>query len=350
MKKSMLAVAAAAATVPFNTHAQSSVTLYGRINVGVESFSYGSTPTRAASRMTALTSDASLWGVRGSEDLGDGNRAYFKLESGFQADTGSVTDSTKFFGRESYVGLSSPRLGSLQLGSQWGPGLWQSLRADPFLRFGPGGQAYLMQVQRGYVLRYDNAIQYLTPTLGGVSARLYHALGEGQATGKTTSASIDYSGGPLYLGAYVEQSRTTGASVGLPATASVSGRTTSLAASYDFSVVKVSAQAQTHRVGGLANVNGYLLGASIPVGVGQIKASYVRKDANNADASSIGVGYWHSLSKRTMVYTNIARLTNKGMAAYRMGPALAEQAALGPAGPVAGQNATAVNIGVMHSF
>lgn len=349
MKKSMLAVAAVAATVPFSTHAQSSVTLYGRINVGVEHFSYGSTPTRAASRLSVLTSDASLWGVRGSEDLGGGNRAYFKLESGFQADTGAVTDGTKFFSRESYVGLSSPTMGSLQLGSQWAPGLWQSLRADPFLRFGPGGQPYVLQVARGYTLRYDNALQYISPKLGDVSARFYHALGEGQAVGKASALSVDYDSAPLYVGAYVEQSRVDGATVGRPG-GPVSSRTTSVAASYDFSVVKLHAQAQTNHVAGLPNVDGYLLGVSIPVGVGQIKASYVHKDARNADASSLGVGYWHSLSKRTMLFANVARLSNKGLAAYRMGPALAEQGALGPNGPVAGQNATAINIGMMHTF
>ncbi|WP_428003643.1 porin [Acidovorax sp.] len=349
MKKSMLAVAAVAATFPFSTHAQSSVTLYGRINVGVEHLSYGSTPTRKSSHLTAVTSDASLWGVRGSEDLGDGNKAYFKLEAGFQADTGATTDATKYFSRESYVGLSSPSLGSVQLGSQWAPGLWQSLRADPFLRFGPGGQPYLLQVQRGYTLRYDNAIQYITPKLGGVSARFYHALGEGQATGKATAASVDYDNGPFYAGAFMEQSRVDGATVGRPG-APVSSRSTSVAASYDFSVVKLSAQAQTNKVDGLPNVNGYLIGASVPVGVGQIKASYVHKDANNADASSLGLGYWHSLSKRTTLYVNVARLSNKNMAAYRLGPALAEQGALGAAGPTAGQRATAVHVGMMHSF
>lgn len=349
MKKTMLAMAAAAAALPFATQAQSSVTLYGRINVGVEHFSYGSTATRAASRLNVLTSDASLWGVRGSEDLGGGNRAFFKLESGFQADTGAVTDSTKFFSRESYVGLSSPTWGTVQLGSQWAPGLWQSLRSDPFLRFGPGAQPYVLQVQRGYTLRYDNALQYQAPKFADLSARFYHALGEGQATGKATAASIDYDGGPLYLGAYVEQTRVDGATVGRPG-GPVSSRTTSVAASYDFSVVKLQAQAQTNRVAGLPNVHGYLLGLSIPVGVGQIKASYVHKDANNADASSLGAGYWHSLSKRTMLFLNVARLSNKGLAAYRMGPALAEQGALGANGPVAGQNATAINIGMMHSF
>ncbi|WP_159913367.1 porin [Pantoea sp. 18069] len=349
MKKSVLAMAAAAATFPFSIYAQSNVTLYGRLNVGVEHLSYGSTPTRSSSHLTAMTSDASLWGVRGSEDLGDGYRAYFKLESGFQADTGAATDAGKFFNRESYVGLSNPRLGSLQLGSQWAPGLWQSLRADPFLRFGPGGQPYLLQVQRGYTLRYDNAIQYITPKWGGASARLYHALGESQAVGRASAVSIDYDNGPFYVGAYVEQSRVAGASVGLPG-GPVSSRTTSVAASYNLTVVKLHAQAQTNRVDGLANVNGYLLGASVPVGVGQIKASYVHKDANNADASSLGMGYWHSLSKRTTLYVNVARLSNKNMAAYRLGPALAEQAALGAAGPSAGQRATAVHLGMLHTF
>jgi predicted porin len=350
MKKTMLTLAAAAAAIPFSTHAQSSVTLYGRMNVGIEHLSYSATPTRASSSLTALTSDASLWGLRGSEDLGGGNRAYFKVESGFQVDTGVLSTATQLFSRESYVGLANPGLGSLQLGSQWAPGLWQSLRADPFQRFGPGGQAYLLQVQRGYTLRYDNAIQYLTPKLGGFSGRLYHALAEGQATGKANAASIDYENGPLYVGAYIEQSRVGAATVGLTG-AAVSSRTTSLAAAYDFTSVKLHAQAQTNRVDGLANVNGYLLGVTVPVGAGQIRASYLRKDATNADASTLGVGYWYLLSKRTTLYANVARLSNKGAAAaYRMGPALPEQGALGAAGPVAGQNATGVHIGMMHSF
>ncbi|MES2944835.1 MAG: porin, partial [Pseudomonadota bacterium] len=77
MKKTLLAIAAVAA-VPLSAHAQSTVTLYGRLNVGVQHLSYSATPTRASSSLTAITSDASLWGLRGTEDLGGGSRAYFK--------------------------------------------------------------------------------------------------------------------------------------------------------------------------------------------------------------------------------------------------------------------------------
>lgn len=341
MKKIVLAAAAAASAMPLLALAQSSVTLYGRMNVGIENYRFGSTPTRQGSSLTVLTSDASHWGIRGSEDLGSGNRAYFKAESGFQADSGVLSTANQPFSREVYVGLSNPELGSLQVGSQYGPGLWQSLRADPFLRFGPGGQPYLLQVQRGYTLKYENALQYATPTWGGLSARFYMALGEGQATGRANAVSVDYASGPFYAGAFVEQVRST---------AAASHRTVSVAGSYDFTSFKLQGQVQQNRMPGQANVSGYLLGVNVPVGLGQIKVSYVHKDAPGADASSLGVGYWHALSKRTTVYGNLARLTNKGGAAYRMGPGLPELGALGGAGPVAGQNATAIHLGVMHTF
>ncbi|MES2582919.1 MAG: porin [Pseudomonadota bacterium] len=348
MNKTMLAMAALAA-VPFSTYAQSGVTLYGRFNVGAQHLIYADTPTRASSSVTAITSDASLWGMRGTEDLGGGNRVYFKAESGIQLDTGAQSSATQMFNRETFIGLSSPTLGSLQLGSQWAPGLWQSLRADPFQRFGPGGQAYLLQVQRGYTLKYDSAVQYITPKFAGLSGRLYYVPSEGQATGEASAASLDYDNGRLYVGAYLDNNQVPAASVALTGS-TVLSRTTSVAATYDFTSVKLYAQAQTNSVNGLPDVKGYLLGVSVPVGVGQIKASYLHKSAPKADASVIGVGYAYPLSKRTSLFGNVAHLTNEGAAAYRFGPALAEQAALGPAGPVAGQNAMSVHVGLMHSF
>ena len=347
MKKTVLVIAAVVA-IPFSAHAQSTVTLYGRLNVGVQHLSFSATPVRASSSLTVMTSDASLWGLRGTEDLGGGNRAYFKMESGIKVDTGAQS-STQLFDREVFLGLSNPQFGSLQLGSQWAPGLWQSLRADPFQRFGPGGQPYLLQVRRGYTLKYDSAIQYLTPKFGGLSGRLYLVGSEGQPTGKANAASVDYDNGPLYIGAYIENSRVTAASVGSTG-AAVSSRTTSVAATYDFTSVKLHAQAQNNHVGGLPDVKGYLLGVSVPVGAGQLKASYLHKSAPNADASNIGLGYSYPLSKRTSLYGNVARLTNDGVAGYRLGPALDKQAALGAAGPVPGQNASSVHFGMMHSF
>lgn len=347
MKRTVLAAAIA---LPLAAAAQSSVTLYGRLNISAESLHFSSTPTRSASRLNVLTSDASLWGMRGVEDLGGGLRAYFKLESDFQVDSGALTSNTQVFSRESYVGLGSGTWGSLQLGSQWAPGLWQSLRADPFQRFGPGGQPYLLQGARGYTLRYDNAIQYLTPTFAGLSGRAYYAAGEGQPTGRATAASVDYDHGPVYAGAFYENTLASAASVGLPGTGGKTSRTASFAGSYDFGVVRLSGQYQTNKTEGVPDAKAYLVGVTVPIGAGQIRTSYLHRSAPNADASLMGAGYWYYLSKRTQLFVNVARLANDGTAAFRMGPAIAEQAALGPAGPGAGQDTTGFQVGVMHFF
>jgi len=64
-------------------HAQSSVTLYGRLNVTLESQSVGD-----ASRVNKMADNSSRWGVKGSEDLGGGMRANFVFEQGFDTTTG----------------------------------------------------------------------------------------------------------------------------------------------------------------------------------------------------------------------------------------------------------------------
>ncbi|WP_159911425.1 porin [Pantoea sp. 18069] len=346
MKKTITAAAAALA-LPMAALAQTSVAMYGIMDVSLQHLRFGSTGTRPGASLTALTSDTSRLGFRGTEDLGGGMKAYFKLETGFQADTGMQTSATAFFNRETYVGLAGAGLGSVQLGSQWAPGLLMALKVDPFMRFGVGGQYTLLQGSRGYQNRYDNAVQYISPTFGGVTARLLGAVGEGAATGSSYSGSVEYAGGPLFLGAVYDQVHATPASLGLGGDPVVS-RTLSLGATYDFSVAKVGAWYQTNRVGGLSDVNGYLLGLTVPVGAGEIRASYSHRSATNASASLLAIGYGHYLSKRTQLYANVGRLSNSGVAAFRMGPATSEQAAAGL--PFPGQDTTGYQFGIRHFF
>ena len=346
MKKITLAIAM---TLPLAAAAQSFVTLYGRLNTSVETLRFSGAPTRAPSTLNVVTSDGSYWGVRGAEDLGGGMRAYFKLEAGFQTDNGAPTSPTQFFNRESYIGMGDTAWGSVQLGGQWAPGLWQSVRADPFQRFGPAGQPYLMQGSRGYTAHVDNAIQYLTPVLNGWSGRAYYAFGEGQPTGRAAAASVDYERGAFYAGALYEKTRVTAASVGLGG-ASLTSWTASIASTYDFGLAKLHGQYQTNSTEGVPRAKNYLVGITIPVDSGQVRASYLHRSAPNAGASLVGVGYWYFLSKRTHMFANVAYLSNQGNAAFRMGPALAEQAALGTAGPVAGQSTRGMQLGIMHYF
>ncbi len=344
MKKFLFTAVAAA--LPLAALAQSSVTAYGRIDLSVEHLSLKSTPTRAGSSLNALTSDASLLGFRGTEDLGGGSQAYFKLETGVSMDSGSQTVPTAFWNREAYVGLGNATFGSVQLGSQWAPALFQSVKADPFQRFGPGGQYTLMQGLRGYTLKFNNTVQYISPNIGGLSGRLYAVAGEGVATGKAYAGSIDYAQGPLFVGAFYEETQVSPAAVGLAGT-NITSKTTSVAGTYDFKVAKLHAQYQTNDIANLSKVNAYLVGLTVPLGQGEVRASYSHRSATNADASLFGLGYIYFMSKRTHLYGTVASLNNSGTAAFRMGPATSEQASLGS---VAGQDTTGTQVGIRHFF
>ena len=95
--------------------AQSSVTLYGSIDVGVD-FVSNSNGSRLIQE-SAGKRQPDRWGLLVKEALGGGNTAFARLESGFQTNTGAQINPTSFFNREAYVGLSNDRLGSISLGN-----------------------------------------------------------------------------------------------------------------------------------------------------------------------------------------------------------------------------------------
>jgi len=92
MRKSLLTVALACALPA--AYAQSSVTLYGIVDVGIENLDVGSL---SGTRLQSGISAGSRWGIRGSEDLRPGWRALFTLESRFEADTGSSTNNNSLY-------------------------------------------------------------------------------------------------------------------------------------------------------------------------------------------------------------------------------------------------------------
>jgi predicted porin len=127
-----IAMAAAAA------HAQSSVTLYGIVDVGLSYVNNAQTGRSSAglrgAPQTALTDahatgmSGSRWGLRGSEDLGGGLKALFVLENGFMVNNGTLAQGGAEFGRQAYVGLSSAAAGTVTAGRQYDP-LADAIRA-----------------------------------------------------------------------------------------------------------------------------------------------------------------------------------------------------------------------------
>jgi len=335
-----------AAITAISAQAQSNVTLYGRLDLSVNALRFGGP---AAASVRTLSSDTSYWGLRGVEDLGSGNSAYFKLESQFQADTGVQGSATTFFNRESYVGLRNSRLGSLALGSQFTPHIAFSGKMDPFGRGYLGHIANLFQgAPRGYQPLMNNAVQYTTPVMGGVTGRLLVGAREG-GLGTAHGAGLEYGSGPLILGLAFDSLNVTAASVGLPAgQASVRSRTLALGASYDFKSVRVMGYYQTNNGDRLARVDGWMLGAIVPLGSGQIRIGYSANSMTaTGEAKQIALGYSHLLSKRTTVYTTVARISNDGTTAS-LWPGRQD---LGGRGlPVAGQDVRGVQVGIRHLF
>src|SRR4030095_9104586 len=109
MKRTLL-IAAMPALGSTAALAQSTVTIYGRLNTSVERQDAGGETT------TAVVNNSSRLGFKGVEDLGGGLKAGFQLEHGFNSDTGAQTNPTAFWARQSEVNIGADRFGTLRLG------------------------------------------------------------------------------------------------------------------------------------------------------------------------------------------------------------------------------------------
>lgn len=156
------------AVLPGIAAAQSSVTLYGVIDEGIDYVN--NSGGHALWRMRDGTYDGmygSRWGLKGSEDLGGGVSAIFKLESGFSLENGQMRQGGREFGRQAYVGLSKQGLGTVTLGRQYDsvvdyvqPLTGVGQFGGPFVR---GGD--IDNTDNSF--RVDNAIKYASPAIAG---------------------------------------------------------------------------------------------------------------------------------------------------------------------------------------
>ncbi|WP_279388590.1 porin [Paraburkholderia sp. BL9I2N2] len=119
-------------------HAQSSVTLYGILDSGVEYVTHAAKQgSGTLFRVNTGNRINSRWGFTGKEDLGGGLRSIFTLESGFATNNGTLQQGGRLFGRQAFVGLESDRLGAVMAGRQM----------TPMYRFFPGvGPSQLLQL------------------------------------------------------------------------------------------------------------------------------------------------------------------------------------------------------------
>ncbi|WP_321893841.1 porin [Paraburkholderia tropica] len=159
-------------------YAQSRVTLYGSIDLGVDFASNAGGNHQV--QMSNAVGTASMWGILGEEDLGGGYATVFRLESGFNAANGAAGGGLAF-SRQAYVGVRSDEFGTLTFGRQWSP---MTDLISPLSLNGVYGGWYASHPNDmdnlNYTFSIPNAVKYVSPMIGGWVAEAMYAFG-GQA-------------------------------------------------------------------------------------------------------------------------------------------------------------------------
>jgi predicted porin len=371
MKKSLFAIAAVTAFAGA-AQAQSSVTVYGFLDggVGVTNIDYNTVSKQSQTAIGGFQNSngtgnlsGSRLGFRGVEDLGSGNRAGFVLESGINynnttsptvaatiSDAGASTNGSALFAsvRQAYISLGNKGFGELRIGTQ------NSLAKDTTEAFDPQGGPNLTGTgslyQQGLVTRIGQAATYQSPTMSGFSVRAQTSVdgtasnngGTNAATAvptsnRASSASIDFTQGPIKVGGIYERRTTFYQAPGSATTSSIGGaggavntmvavgpsgtvaavipsiNYYALGGSYDLKVVKPSVLYYNQSVNGAnssqsGTTSGVLLGATVPVTAQlALTASYTDGKVTNNNAGlydTTGVQFvgTYALSKRTNAY------------------------------------------------
>lgn len=321
--------------------AQSSLALYGVVDASVESVKGDKTVTRVSSDNLA----SSRFGLKGTEDLGGGLKALFNVEASLKTDTG-VADSTRFFGRQAWVGVSGG-FGELRLG-----------RTDSSIGALVGSSSILGAQEYddfkitgtwagGTYRRVDNAVTYVMPKLvEGLSAQVQYAtngLGSevaGDKTGRLYGLNTQYTSGAF------------GAGLGyLYAKADAAGDKRNKARlvylSYDFGAAKLTGYYNRDSSSDTLFKSRRLWGARIDVPLASafnLQASVSRAekspDEANDKATIIALKGIYSLSKRTSVYALATTVSNDDNVGYGVGGAATSS----------GERSSGLAVGVSHKF
>lgn len=372
---SVLAMSATAA------QAQSSVTLYGLIDLGLQ-YSTVSAPNESSKSHLGMASGQSrptIFGIKGVEDLGNGNSVVFNLASNFNASNGQMANSGDLFSQQATLGVRNSTVGLVELGRQTNMASKYFQAIDPFSTFyGQAGMGSSFGATNN--ARYSNMVMWQSNNYSGFTAGLGYSFNTGNPGAYVTPAGVvvtdgsnnysttnnqraitlgaNYASGPLTVTATYDQVMPQD----IGANAASTPKQWIIGGSYDFQVVKASLAYGQTRGGWIAGTqpmngsglnpswtngavvysegiaaNSYLLGLSAPINA-QSKVFVSYQAANptgnfsgvGAAQSIYSLGYDYSFSKRTTAYAAVSYANN-----YMM---------------IDGAKSTVVMTGVRHQF
>ena len=379
MKKKIIALAITAA-VSGAAFAQSNVTIYGNIDMGMlyRDGSSGGVANGKSQFDLQSNSSESYIGFKGVEDLGNGLKALFDLQYVITPDMNTGLGSSYTAGAglgkgHQYVGLTGG-FGTVVAGQLDG------LRYGLFGKYNPFGNSSVGNFA-SMTTQYDrasNVVAYISPAFAGITLTLAHATNtqatEGTLCGlhagltckgnngddRLFSIDLNYAKGPLSIDLDYETTTAVGVSNSKLYVAD-------LGVSYDFGVVKIGALYDIIKgdpdslIGG--NVLGpaldpglaagqkydkrnWFVGATVPFGKAKFLVAYGQvsnKTLNNADSEKWSIGARYALSKRTELYMDYASINNDTNASYLMNP-------MGNSDGILGSGTNGLDLGIKHSF
>lgn len=354
MKKTLAAVAVLGAFA--GSAIAADVTLYGVVDLGLN-YSHvdmdGVGDDLDTFEMKSGQQSGSRWGLKGTEDLGNGLTVGFVLENGFTADDG-VDGGSAMFDRESMLFLEG-NFGKLAFGriGSFNQGQGSFSKIGMLTPFSTSFGDYAAQAGNIFAssTRYANSIVYETPSFAGFQVTAMYSMGNTDGTGTENESDTDryYGIAATYkngtAAAYLAVDSTNYKSFGVTNGSDMNDAwTVTLGGSWDFEVVKayIGAQyfdeAKISNIGGIVDNNAYVelddddkvifstanlkitgysvtIGADAPVAGGKLMAAAAYVDAEQSDFEEdygagefdftrwiVSVGYDYPLSKRTNVY------------------------------------------------
>lgn len=370
--------------------AQSTVTLYGVVDVGVlsQTVTSGDNDLKGnqTSNQTGMASgqqSGSRWGLKGVEDLGNGFSANFVYESSVSVNSGASSSFT----RQSTLGLTSKFWGAIDLGRRLSPGTLAFDGIDPFGN--SFGTAALNSSMGATFSRISNMIMYTSPSMNGFIGSIGYSFDADAKSikgapnssgysdkfeqyGSTTKTrafnlGLRYADGPIVVGVTYAQYMPAAWKTGnaLVVADAPTPKQWNLGGTYDFKVIKVHAAygqnidgiiegtsvlssftdgGDTDSGGGIlfksgARTSSWMLGLSAPVGSDnkvfitwqQMMPGGTFRNSAYVTTQNVGsLGYTYSLSKRTNLYAYFSSMVNSGM--------------------LAGAKSNSLGVGVRHLF
>ncbi|MFM0157164.1 porin [Paraburkholderia sediminicola] len=384
MKKALLAAALMTAGVV--AHAQSSVTLYGRLDAGLEYMSgvpqgvgANGQATGSTNRFKAESGDwgTSLWGMKGVEDIGGGNKVLFQLEGSFNTMNGTGPGGGGLFNRWATVGMSNDAFGTLLLGRELfiSNGVWDF---DPF---GQSNWSSASLVRGRNWPQSSNNISYQSPKVAGFDFYGQYALsnatnwnGNGTtAQGREAGAQVTYTNSLFQVRGLYDEIRNPGNGVLYGPAAATPANAANIstgifAASREYSALvnvflgqfKIQGAYQAVRSAGATGVLpgqpttldhewGGVTWQATPAAALIAAVYHVNGNNGAGNATIYTIGGSYNLSKRTLLDIQIATARNSKNANFGLN---ADNAGTSSAtdNPLPGHSQSGVYAGIQHSF